>query len=250
MRISSRKKSVIKSNPNHQDYENSNGKLVPSVTTILKILSKGDALAIWANNLGWNHKSYKKELEDSAMVGTTAHAFCEYMTSKDESILKEVDENMKYFNDKLYEETHNAIKSFKLWWEENKDYVKVIGSELQLSCDDYGGTTDLVCKYKGKRVLIDYKTSKSFYMTQFLQLAAYSKMYKLKYGKKIEDVAVLRLDKKNGNKAELLFLSNLPNGNLSYYVTIFDKLANLYKFIYILESDWNEYNKNMKYYTE
>ena len=90
---------------------------------------------------------------------------------------------------------------------------------------------------------MDYETSSSFYMTQFLQLSAYAKMYKNIYDKKIDDIGVLKLDKKKGKEAKLLLLSDLPNGDLQYYQYVFDKLANLYYFCNVLENDWESYKK-------
>ena len=90
MRISSRKNNKIKFNAEHINYKNSKDELVPSVTTILKVLAKDDVLMIWANNLGWRRKSYKDELDKSSIIGTTAHAFCEYMMTKDEELLSQI----------------------------------------------------------------------------------------------------------------------------------------------------------------
>ena len=243
MRISSRKLNKIKFNDEHTNYINDNGDNVPSVTTILKILSKGDALVNWANNLGWQRKSYKKELDNSSIVGTTAHAYCEYTMNKDEELFNQIQNRMDNLSDELYEQTCNAINSFKKWYKKNSHKIEVISTELSMSCDKYGGTTDLVCKYNGNIMLIDYKTSSSFYMSQFLQLAAYAKMYKTIYGIEIKDIAVLRLDKKYGDEAEFLRLSKLPNGDIRYYQYIFDKLVNLYYFNNVLENDWGLYKK-------
>ena len=247
MRIASREKNKIKFNSSHTNYINSNGDYVPSVTTILKMLAKDDALMVWANSLGWKKKSYKKELETTAIIGTLAHSFCEYTFNKDEELLSQVKDQMSKLDNDALQQTLNAINSFKAWHSENKDKIEIIGTELILSCNDFGGTTDLVCKYNNKRILLDYKTSGAFYMTQFLQLAAYTIMYEKKYKKKIEDVAVLRLDKKHGHKAELLMLSSLPNGNLEYYKEIFKKIVEVYKLHYILVNDWDEYNAMLKH---
>lgn len=241
MRISSRLNNKIKFNTEHTNYINSDGKYVPSVTSILKILSKDDALLRWSNNLGWKHKSYKVELENSSIIGTTAHSFCEYVFTNDKELLFQIDNRLKSFNNEMYNYTINAINSFKEWYKNNKEFIEVIHTELGMCCDDYGGTTDLVCRYKNKLILLDYKTSSSFYMTQFLQLSAYARMYKILYGRKIEDVAILRLDKKYGREAELLFLSDLPNADIKYYQYVFDKLVSLYKFNNVLNNDWNNY---------
>jgi hypothetical protein len=246
MRISSRVKNKIKFNSDHINYKNSKEELVPSVTTILKVLAKDDALMIWANNLGWKRKSYKNELDKSSIIGTTAHAFCEYMMTKDEELLSQIKTRMETFSEDIFVPTMNAIDSFKKWYTKNNHRLEVIESELSMTCDDFGGTTDLVCKFDGILMLMDFKTSSSFYMSQFLQLAAYSIMYEEKYGKKIKDVAVLRLDKKNGREAELLRLTSLPKGNLKYYKHIFKILVKLYKYHNVLNNDWNEYNSLIK----
>ena len=241
MRISSRSNNKIKFNDDHINYTNKNGILVPSVTTILKVLAKDDALMSWSNNLGWKHKSYKKELENSSIIGTTAHSFCEYMIKQDDDLLSQIISRMSNFPVDLYTQTKNAIVSFKKWYMNNKDYLEVLYTELQLVSDKCGGTTDLVCNFKDKLMLIDYKTSSSFYMSQFLQLAQYAKMYSEKFNIKVDDVAVLRLDKKNGDNAQLLRLSSLPNGDLEYYQYVFDKLITLYNFNNVLNNDWEIY---------
>lgn len=246
MRISSRSKNKIKFNENHTNYINSKNEYVPSVTTILKVLAKDDVLMIWANNLGWKRKSYKTELDKSSIIGTTAHAFCEYMMTKDEELLSQIKTRMETFADDIFVPTMNAIDSFKKWYSKNSHRLKVIESELSMTCEDFGGTTDLVCEFDGTLMLMDFKTSSSFYMSQFLQLAAYSIMYEKTYSKKIKDVAVLRLDKKSGKEAELLKLSSLPKGNLKYYKHVFKILLKLYKYYNVLDNDWNDYNSLIK----
>lgn len=246
MRISSRKKNKVLFNETHQNYTNKSGKYVPSVTTILKTLSKGDSLMIWANNLGWARKSYRKELDDASQIGTATHTFCEYILTNNNELLIEVDKMLASFSEPLYIKTYNAIQSFKLWYEKHKEDIEVLHIELPLSCENYGGTADFILKYKGKLMIFDFKTSGSYYFSQFLQLSAYAKMYKNMYGEKIEDVAILKLDKKSGKKAKLLRLSKLPNGDLKYYQRVFDKLAELYKFIYVLDNDWNDYSNMSK----
>lgn len=246
MRISSRKNNKIKFNTEHTNYENELGNYVPSVTTILGVLAKSDALMMWANNLGWRHKSYKEELDKSAKIGTTAHAFCEYTFTKDEEILTQIKERMKHFSTELLSPTLNAIESFKKWYIKNKKKIKVIACELKLVCKEFGGTTDLVCKFNGILMLIDFKTSSSYYMSQFLQLAAYAIMYEEMFGEKIEDIAVLKLDKKEGKEAKLLRLSSLPNGDLSYYKHIFKIIVKLYKYHQVLSNDWSFYDSLIK----
>ena len=62
----------------------------------------------------------------------------------------------------------------------------------------------------------------------FIQLAAYAHLYYITTGELIEDVGILRLNKKNGNEAELLMMSELPGNDMNYYYTIYNRALDLY----------------------
>lgn len=224
----------------HTTYYGKDG-IVPSSTTVLKILNK-ESLIHWANMLGWKRKRVKDELESTSLIGTAAHNVVEQIIRHPEKDLL----NMMYEDDILKNQLNlderdlaiNAIYSFNKWWKHNSNKIDIIDIEKQMSCDTYGGTLDFVCKYNGKLVIIDFKTSKDFYFTQFLQLASYANLYKINEYEEVEDVAILRLDKKYGEEAELLFMSQLPCGSLSRYIKIFNKLVDIYYDVHSLETEW------------
>ena len=237
MRIVSRKKRRFQENPDHTTYYNKKGEIVPSVTTVIKVIAK-DGLVYWANNLGWKRKSVKKELDDSSEIGTYAHNYIEAVLKNSvisqKMLLREID--------LLPEENKNmvlnSINSFNLWWKDNNKNFKTIECEKEMSCDEYGGTIDWLAEYRGKTVIIDFKTSKSFYYTMYLQLAAYAHMYKYNNGKSPANIAILKLDKVNGKKAKLKWVTDLPNGDIDFYYISYKRALELYKNIHILEQDW------------
>ncbi len=239
MRIVSRKKRLYQESKNHTTYYNKKGEIVPSVTTVLKTISK-DNLIYWANNLGWKRKSVKRELDDSSFVGTMAHLFIENILLDKEFESTLIKRDIMGEPDYIKEQIDNSVNSFKLWWDKNKDDFKIKSCEQELVCDEYGGTLDIIAEYKGKPVILDIKTSKSFYFTMFLQLAAYAHMYKVKYGKMPKDVAILRVDKTNGKEAELLWLSDLPGGDIDFYYISYKRALDLFSNIHVLEQDWAE----------
>lgn len=238
MRIVNRKLRKYKESLDHTTYYNSKGDVVPSVTTVLKVIAK-ESLIYWANSLGWKRKSVKRELDESSKVGTYVHLYIEaYITDNK----KEVSSILKEIENCTYDERNqilNGIDSFRQWWQHNENNFEIIECEKEMSCDEYGGTADLIAKYKGKLVILDFKTSKSFYFTMFLQLAAYAFMYKFKYGIRPKDVAVLRMDKYNGKPAELLWLSDLPGGDLDFYYISYKRALDLFENIHILDQDWS-----------
>lgn len=236
MRIVSRKLRKFLESTDHTTYRNNDGDVVPSVTTILKVISK-ENLIYWANNLGWQRKSVKTELDNSSEIGTLAHNFIEAILLNDDTnqkLLRIKIQNLpKYLRDPII----NSVISFKAWWNDNKDNFEIISCETEMACDTYGGTADIIALYQGNLVILDLKTSKSFYYSMFLQLAAYVKMYKKMFKKEPKDAAILKLDKYNGNIAKILWISELP-GDLDFYYQSFKKALELFTNIHILEKDW------------
>ncbi len=190
-------------------YYTHDGKQLPSVTSILTLLSKG-ALIPWAANCavddvnarlkwisvedheglllidGWlgpeNLKpartAYKQASIEAADYGTYIHTLCEYYFTTGIPI------------ESLHEQTQKLMTSFYAWCK--KHNVKPIETEVVVYGDGYAGRVDLICEidqfwYKskdkadqkagrGKRVvaLIDFKTGKGSYYPEWpLQTSAY-----------------------------------------------------------------------------
>lgn len=205
-------------------YANSKGERVPRVTDVIKNLAK-DSIIFWANSLGFKGISYKKELERTANIGSLCHDVVEGYFDKQRLADIDFDRfNIKDYGDKI--EVRNALESFFRWY---KRFIKhhtynVKFTEMVVVGERLGGTID--CGIDGwkdpdKVIFVDYKTSGDFYLTQFLQLAAYVMIYEEVYGSDtVEGVMVVRMDKK-GKKGEARFL---PRKKMDDYIYCFQCL--------------------------
>lgn len=207
----------------HSTYINKEEVEVPSVTTILKILNK-PFIAKWANSLGWRRQSYDKVLEESANKGTFVHEVVhEYMFKEGKKFDVSTPDRMNF----LYENI-NAFKNF----ERNFDF-KPIWGEKPFSGEKFGGTVDLYCELEGKKTILDFKTSKKFYSSHFIQLGAYIQLLENE-GYDVEQVAILRL--KDGE----YHIKTMERNEMTKYIEIFNKLTELFYMIYDLNDDWGD----------
>ena len=144
-------------------YHNAEGKIVPSVTTIIGILNKPE-IVTWANMLGFKHIKHEEFLNVRAAIGTDFHKMVEDYTSG-----KEV-------SGEHYKESIEMFERFCTW--AKCHYYKVLLHEQTLVCDSFGGTLDAVAEFEGHLSLVDYKTSAKIYPSQFVQLAGYAVLLK------------------------------------------------------------------------
>ena len=235
--IISRTYNKLHPNKDHTTYYNKYGEIVPSVTTVLKSINK-DSLVYWANNLGWKRKSVKRELDLSSDIGTCAHNFIEAYIVNDLTEVNKMQRDIDLMPDELRIPILNSIQSFILFWKDNKNDFEIIDTELEMSCNDYGGTSDIIARYKNQLVILDLKTSKDFYFTMFLQLAAYAYMYKYNFNKMPKNVAIIRLDKYSGKKAEIKWVTDLPNSSIDLYYILYKRVLEMFKGIHLLEELW------------
>lgn len=196
---------------------------VPSVSQIVGIIDKSDALLPWSARMAVEYISnHRDELFDSA------HSFdniCQSAVYAYKDISKDAcstgtdihDQVERYI--KTGEEFDNV--SFKAFLDFVNFYnVEFIESEIFLlsSKHYYAGTCDIIANVNGKKIIIDIKTSKAIYSDYQYQLAAYSMAYEEMSGE-ILPTAVLRLDKevqdyefkmfKNNSQSKIAFLSLL-----------------------------------------
>ena len=214
----------------HENYYNSDGIQIPSVTEVIKLLNKPE-LVEWANWLGLNHKSSTLFTKNAALNGTLVH----YIIEKDikKKILDvNIIDNLSIDN---YMKVHNAYNSFKRW---KKDYEpKFINSEMKLKNDEVGGTVDCICKVNKEKVMVDFKTSKKAYPSYFIQLAGYNYLLRTTKDIKLDCVAILVLDK---NKYRYDYIQMDIDYLEERYERIFLLLLELYyRWNSILNKDWN-----------
>lgn len=221
-----------KINFEHKDYLTTDGKKLPSVTTILKVMNKPE-LVEWANMMGYKRQSVRKILDESAIIGTLVHYMIEQKCKKKPVPL--------YLN-KLAPEPDVVLHCFKLFKNWYKDYgkPKFLYNELRLQNNEIGGCIDSICKIGDDYILLDFKTSKKIYPSMFLQIAGYYILLKdvrPDIANKLTKVAVLTLPKKNKKYNYILMdIEHLIN----YYVPAFNSLKDFY-FLWRdnMKYDWN-----------
>ena len=207
----------------HSTYINDKKIEVPSVTTIIKILNK-PFIPLWANSLGWKRKSYKAVLEESSVKGTFVHELIHEYIFKEGKKFDISDTDKLNF---LYENI-NAYKEF-----EKGHIIKPIWGERSFSTDNYGGTIDFYCNLDGKDTILDFKTSKRFYSSHFIQLGAYVQLLE-KQNMNVDQVGILRI--KEGEH-ELKILSR---DEIQEYIELFNKLVDVFYIVYELNKEWGD----------
>ena len=207
----------------HSTYMNNNEVEVPSVTTIIKLLNK-PFIAKWANSLGWKRQSYDKVLEESANKGTFVHNVLHEYLFKEGTKFNTSSQDLV----NLIYETVMTMKDFQ------KDYtLEPIWGEKSLSSDKFGGTVDLYCKLDNKYTILDFKTSKRFYASHFIQLGAYIQLLEEK-GYEVEQVAILRV--RDGEYD----IKIIQREQMNEYIEIFNKLTELFYLVYELNNEWGD----------
>jgi hypothetical protein len=196
-------------------YLNDKNQNIPSVTTLINLLNKGDGLTVWANNLGLQNIKVINYLREKAQEGNLLHRIIQVLLSEEDLVNKygihEVVNMLQdgaifsqFCNNQRDNETLDlsvqqiddiidVVEKFLIWREENN--FKMIGNievEKTVKNDKIGGTIDLLIdkiRYRGKEynnVILDIKSSKSFYFDYFLQLGFYR--FLLKENTQLDDV--------------------------------------------------------------
>ena len=229
---------MAKKTDNHNKmYINKDGQRVMRITEIIKVLAK-DQLITWANMLGFKNIDYKKELDRTARIGTMFHSVVERYMDKESLAVIDYDE-FEVYGFRSQVEVTNAIKSFFAWFDHLSKPYKVMFTEKVLVGKNYGGTID--CGIHGfedpdKVIFVDYKTSPNFYLTQFLQLCGYVRLYEEINGPDtVEGVMVILADKKEGESARARLLKR---NELEPLLVCFDCLYNTAVMTKMLNSTW------------
>ena len=127
----------------------------------------------------------------------------------------------------LYENL-NTFKEFE------KDYdIKPIWGEKSFSLDKFGGTVDLYCELNNKYTILDFKTSKRFYSSHFIQLGAYIQLLEAN-DYKVEQVAILRI--KEGDYD----IKIINREDMNDYIELFNRLVEVFYLVYELNEEWGD----------
>ncbi|MGL5711907.1 MAG: PD-(D/E)XK nuclease family protein [Paraclostridium sp.] len=192
----------------HKVYTNKSGERLPSVTTILKkTIPLEDFLLDWSNGLGFKRINYRKYMQVITEKGQFVHNLIEHYTK---NRLYDIDTDTVdslFMTNPLYAESRETVYtcfSQFIWWYNALDEFELVSNEESFVSENhnFGGTIDMVCRIDGKLTILDLKTSSALDSKMLLQLAAYTILYEENTGERVDQVAVLRLDKENVDACE------------------------------------------------
>lgn len=165
-------------------YRLEDGTIVPGVTTVVGLLAK-PSLVRWANKLGLEGIDASRVSEQSARVGTLAHAMIR-------ACLLGEPYSPEGADPEEHAQAEEAFRCFLAWREGHT--LRPVHCESSFVSQQlrYGGTVDCYCILDGKPVLLDFKTGKRIYDEYFVQLAAYAQLLR-EQGYPVEELRVLRL---------------------------------------------------------
>ncbi|MFB5627550.1 MAG: PD-(D/E)XK nuclease family protein [Nitrosarchaeum sp.] len=195
-------------------YQTPDGKLYPSITTILSKTSDMTGLDEWRGRVG--NDVAEQIMKDAQIHGTMTHKLCE-----------------DYLNNKESDEVFLDIP--KNHFEKLKPYLhkmnNIRGLELPLYSDEFkvAGTCDCIAEYNGDLSIIDFKTSRSRLMEHydkvqkyFMQATAYSLMWKERTGTEIDQIVIIGSEE-TGDVAEFI---KIP---FDFKEALIEKIEKFYK---------------------
>lgn len=197
----------------HKDYI-LNGIEYPSVTNILKILNKS-SLTGWANYMGFKRIKIEDVLKESSAVGTYVHYLAQCKVMNKDFIRYDTN------NRKRLIEVGMRYHSFLDFYNENEMIADFMEKSFISEKLKYAGTMDFCGMLNGKLTLLDFKTSRGFYDSMFMQLAGYNLLLK-ENDIHIENFAILLILPTGCKIRELTYEELIP------YEKVFLKLLELY----------------------
>lgn len=193
-------------------YTTSDGKRVPSVTTIISRFKDATGLLFWANKLGMQGIEYTRALKMAADIGTIMHDLVEDFFHSQKVHNERDIQTMYQCKKELAIKARRSFGAFQDWIAGVK--LEVIRTELELSSDShkFGGRMDLIGKVGGKISVVDWKSANGVYQDYLIQLAAYGMLWDEK------EKELHRIAKKSGKPKALV-----PRLVEQYVLLRFDK---------------------------
>jgi genome maintenance exonuclease 1 len=179
-----------------RQYETPEGITLPSITTVLSILSR-DSIAKWRARVGEkeaNRVSYR-----ASTRGTAVHEICEQYVNNDPDYDKYMAMDIDTGEQKLTKRTPDLIDSFlkiKPILDERLTTVHAQEAPLYSTHLGVAGRVDCVGVFDGKLSIIDYKTSMKpkrldWVKNYFMQESAYSIMWEERTGMPITQLVTI-----------------------------------------------------------
>ena len=160
-------------------YVTPEGNKYPSITTVLSGRAKEGIMA-WRKRVGEDVAN--NIMRTAAKRGTAVHELCEDYLNNNELGNQEV----------------LPLAMFTLLKPELDNINNIVAQEVGLYSDKWGiaGRVDCIAEYDGKLTVIDFKTStkekkEEWIENYFIQCTAYCEMFEERYGRAIDQIAVL-----------------------------------------------------------
>lgn len=138
----------------------------------------------------------------AAGIGDYVHAFAErYMQSLDPvAAYDEMIEDLGMPNDEDKAKIDVGAKGLIEWIEKNN--AKILDGEQVLYSRKFGhaGRFDAIMEIKGKKYMVDYKTSNGIYDEHYFQVASYLKAYEEGGGEKLDGALIIGIVKQDKEK--------------------------------------------------
>ena len=205
---------IKKVSAGHTVYKLKDGTRVPGASTVAGLLGKPQ-LVRWANKLGLEGIDCGKYTDESAAVGTLAHAMI-IAHIKGERL------NTEGYSPMQVDLAENSLISFFDWLKRHS--LTPIFCEQPFTSEKlrFGGTPDCYCLLDGESVLLDFKTGKSIYGENLVQIAAYKQLVEER-GYPVNACIVLRVGRDEDEGFE-----EHSVGDCGAYLEIFKKLLDVY----------------------
>jgi len=164
-------------------YLTPDGESLPSVTSVLNKTKDKSFLKKWREKVG--EKKAEEIIRDSSRIGTALHLYIErFVNGQKYKDLTKTGKKAEEMAKKIIE------KAFP-------DITDVWGSEVHLYYPaKYAGTTDMICLYKGKPTIVDFKQSnrpkkREWVQDYLMQLSAYAMAHNKLFGTDIDQGVIL-----------------------------------------------------------
>lgn len=156
-------------------YFDADGLKIPGVTTVIGRFKESGALIRWAYNQGVAGVELYEKRDAAADVGTYVHNLIEGCL-RDGTTDAAPPPGM---SDQNIARARSAFQAFQAWHVGSRLTIKPLETHLVSEIHRYGGTPDAIAEEgdSKKLSLIDWKSSKSFYNDNLIQLAAYVELW-------------------------------------------------------------------------